>query len=537
MRIVQAVAAAALYTGFSLLLFAPPGAWPGLTFLGAGGDPLQFIWYLHWWPFALLHHLNPLFCAYVDAPAGTDLLWKTAIPTLALLAAPFAFGDDVAAYNVLMMAAPAAAAFTAYLAARGLSAGFVAALLGGTVFGFSSYEMSQVAGGHLNLCFTALLPLTLLAVVRLDAARLAGAFGVLLALEFGISQEIFATALLFGALFGAAVYGLHPELRPALRGKVRGLAGGLVICVILVSPLLVPMLETYRRNKGDLPNPMQYSHDLLGFFVPTPVTLWGQRLEWFTVRFTGNFGEQGAWFGLLLPAVALAAWRRPAGAVLFAASCIASLGPRLWVDGAQTGHRLPWYVATHLPLLGGILPNRLILFAWLAGAILLALWMTKWWRIGLVLLGLLTILPGRALDARWTHVDVPPVFATLPAGAHILILPIYGNEIGFQYESGMRFYLTAQGYLSSARPAPFRNWPGYEKLFDTVYGAVDPAQFAAFLKQYGVEDVVVLPDGYDSLGPSFPNAPAHAAALKLMRATGWRERADELFTPPPPPRP
>jgi hypothetical protein len=226
------LAYAALALGFE----APPGHWPGLTYFGVGQDPLGFIWFLNWWPFAVAHHLPLLFTHYADAPLGTDLSWKTGVPALALLAAPVtrAFGP-VVSYNLLMLAASPLAGFSVYLAAWELSGGVAASFIAGLLFMVSGYALGQ-GQIHLNLAFCAAVPLCLWACLRAarrgwGSGRLSLVLGLLLAFQFGVSQELFASLVLFGGLAlllaGRAAWALLP-----------GVAGGLGLCLLLIAPLL-----------------------------------------------------------------------------------------------------------------------------------------------------------------------------------------------------------------------------------------------------------------------------------------------------------
>ena len=51
-------------------------------------DPNFYVWCLRWWPYAVVHGLNPLYTHQIAAPAGHSLAWVTTVPPLALLAAP-----------------------------------------------------------------------------------------------------------------------------------------------------------------------------------------------------------------------------------------------------------------------------------------------------------------------------------------------------------------------------------------------------------------------------------------------------------------
>src|SRR5207253_473088 len=95
-----------------------------------------------------------------------NLAWVTALPGPSLLLAPvtLAFGPIVSS-NLLALAAPALAAWAAYLLCHHLTGRFWPSIAGGFVFGFSSYEMAQMRG-HLNLLLTFPIPLAVLLVVR-----------------------------------------------------------------------------------------------------------------------------------------------------------------------------------------------------------------------------------------------------------------------------------------------------------------------------------------------------------------------------------
>ncbi|MHB1646861.1 MAG: hypothetical protein ACYCSW_10215 [bacterium] len=41
------------------------------------GDPLAYIWSFNWWPWAILHGLNPFITHYVWSPSGYNMTWTT----------------------------------------------------------------------------------------------------------------------------------------------------------------------------------------------------------------------------------------------------------------------------------------------------------------------------------------------------------------------------------------------------------------------------------------------------------------------------
>src|SRR5262249_20743949 len=134
-------------------------------------------------------------------------------------------------------------------APRRLTGRFWAALMAGTVYGFSSYEVAETGAGHPNLYVIMLLPLMLyLALLwrdgKLGTRGFVSLTAVAMAAEFYISNETFAGMMVLGAaglLIGFAV------ARPAERHTVARLARlvGLacVVAIVLVSPYLVYALR------------------------------------------------------------------------------------------------------------------------------------------------------------------------------------------------------------------------------------------------------------------------------------------------------
>lgn len=540
-----------LFFTASWLFYDPPLHWGQDTYFGYGQDPVSFAWFLNWWPFALTHHLNLLHTNYAEWPAGTDLAWKTCLPGLGLLAAPFTVRFGAApVLNVLTLLAPVLLGWGVYLAAWELTSAFFAALLAGVLVAISGYETGQMLG-HLNLAFTAALPLCIWVCLRAWHRQwpnwaLALALGLLLAFEFGTSQEIYASAVLFGLVALALLWALHAPARPVLWRMAPGLAGGLVLSALLVAPLVWQMLRGWKAAHGNLIDPDEFGADLLNSVMPTPVSLWGgQHFMLTTLGFKGNFAEQGGYFSiplllLLAWAVGVAVWRGGAAmrlcGVMFLLALVASWGPHLHLYGKPVAPG-PWLPFAHLPLLSAILPCRLALFGWLAAAFIVALWLSKggWWRYGLVLACLFVLTPSKSYDRAWGRVLLPPVFAQVPDGAHVLVLPEFGMEMGYQRQSGMRFTLVGQGYLGTGYPAPFRDWSLFPALWQNQFDQIKPHDFAAYLAYWQVQYVVLLPFGYDYVGANSDQPATVAAARKLLAAAGWGTADGELYRPVAPP--
>ena len=187
-------------------------------------DPNFYVWCLRWWPYAVVHGLNPLYTHQIGAPAGQSLAWVTTIPPLALLAAPITLASGpVVTFNLLSAIAPAVSAWAAFVLCRRLTGRFWAALVGGAVFGFSAFEMNHSAAGQLNLTYSLLLPILAYLVVVWWQGSISGrAFvflaALMMATQFYLFLETFAdlTAFLVVALGAGLLLGGR-DSRPVSR--------------------------------------------------------------------------------------------------------------------------------------------------------------------------------------------------------------------------------------------------------------------------------------------------------------------------------
>jgi hypothetical protein len=162
---------------------------------------------------------------------------------------------------------------------------------------------------------------------------------------------------------------------------------------------------------------------------------------------------------------------------------------------------------------------------------MLALWLQQggWWRYALVFACLFALTPAQWFDRAWDSQPVPPVFASLPQGAHVLVLPEFGMEMGWQRVSSMRFVLVGQGYLGGGYPASFRNWALFSPLWQNRFAQIKPHDFAAYLAYWHVQYVVLLSGGYDYVGPDPDQTATVASARRILAAAGWASVDGTLY--------
>jgi hypothetical protein len=549
----QALAALFLYLAVSVLLFGIPvlrdlrHSYVGLGRPGLGTgftDPSVYMWSLVWWPYALTHGLDPLYTHVVWAPEGVSLAWTTTLPGASILAWPLTASlGPVAAYNVWMLLAPALAGWAAFLLCRHVTGAFWASVVGGYLFGFSSYELAQMTA-HLNLALIFPVPLAVLLVLLRDEERLKPLPFVLLlagtvALQFSFSMEIAFTMTMFGGLVGILALLVFPRVRPRL---VRT-AAWIALAYVVAAALLIPFVLALAGGSGFVPETWQrqYASDLANLVLPTRIAL----LRWpgaenIAERFTAGLSEEGAYLGPLLLLVALFGVRlartRMGGLLLGSLGLIlvASLGPVLRIAGTERGP-LPWAVTEHLPFVRMALPARFMLYAWLILGLVAAMWLAapirqswarwgKWIVAGLCVAALL---PNLSLPLWKARSDTPAFFATdlhrehLLPGRNTLVIPFASNGYSmlWQAETGMAFPM-AGGYIACRIPPQYQRWSIVATFLSKRALPGHEDQLRAFLGHLDVANVVLHPRAegpWDEVFGALPVRPVEVGGILYYR--------------------
>lgn len=430
-----------------LVLFAAL-TWPLVTSFGRTywcdeGDGLLNTWNLRQVERWSLGEVPLRFTDALHFPHGTSLAGHTLALLDCLLAIPLArVLGPVGAFDALVLLAFVGSGLSAYWLCLAVSGGQRgASLVGGALFGFSSYLFAH-AEGHLNLITTQALPLFALALVKLcekpGAARAllaAGALGLvgLSELSYAFYAGLFAGLYLVGRVTRE---GWREWKEPA---RVRAtavftLASGLV-ALALAWPLLSAAAgeELLGRHSSKT-----YALDLLALAIPGGHWRFAGATEWYWSRLEANIHETSVHLGLgVLALVGIAAWRRkecPAATtwlVVFVGAVVLAFGPRLHVAGWEVPVvRLPYKLlegmSSTIRLSG--MPIRIVVLATLAAAVLSALalgWLfergprPRQLAAGLLLLALIEHLPRPIPESS---PEVPAwvlALRDLPAGAAI----------------------------------------------------------------------------------------------------------------------
>jgi hypothetical protein len=506
------------YTAISALVFARP-LLPNFAgfYIGQGSDPPDFMWLLVWWPYAIAHRINPFVTHAIYAPGGMNLAWSTTIPLASLLLSPITttFGP-VVAYNILSIADPTLAAWTAFILCRYISRSYWPALLGGYIFGFSSYMLAQTLGGHLHMTLVFPVPLALYFAARtfdgtLKPSTSAALMGVTLAVQFLLSAEIFATVTVFGVMAIVLALGFTSgEGRRRVAKILIPVARAYALALLMVGPYLYFMFA-YPGPRGESWGIALYSADALNFLVPTEVNALGglHAFRAVSAKFPGNIFESGAYIGPVLVGLVLAYawrhWREPFGKLLVDSLIIIwvlSLGPILHVGGKWLSP-LPGILFWVLPFLDKALPTRFTMFAFLIVAMITSLWLTaspaqRRTKYAAAFLIVMFSLPNLS-PACWTSkVDTPAFFATdlyrhyLAPDENILFIPdtvFFTGNMLWQAQTKM-YFRTAGGSIAPV-PDEYRPWPIVGTFSEPTYIPDARWQLMSFVASHNVKTIVV----------------------------------------------
>ena len=351
------------------------------------GDAARFLWYFRWPAVALTHGHDVLYSTYLFHPGGINLLDDTSVVALAVVLAPvtWAFGP-VAAMNVALTLAPALSALAMFVLLRRWVRWTPAAFVGGLVYGFSPFVVTELALNQLNIAFLAVPPLIVLVLADLlvtqrrrpwvDGLALAG----LVVAQFFIGTEVLVitvVAVLVGLVLLVTWSAVRrPDELSARLG--RALRGGAVAVGASAAVLAYP-LWFLLDGPAHLVGPIwsagattRYGTSLSSF-VSTG-GLGGLRAS--MLQFGGYQGPVLVGLGylglgvLVVAVVGTVVWRHDRRMLLFAGvgvvAAVLSLGP-------GHGYPVPWDALQHLPWIGDVVEVRFTLVAALCAAVLVAL--------------------------------------------------------------------------------------------------------------------------------------------------------------------
>jgi hypothetical protein len=554
------VAALVLFTILSLVL-----TYPLLLHLADAvedrQDALLNVWITSWDGHQLLADPLHLFDANIFYPYPRTLAYSELLLGNALLALPVtaASGNPVLGYNAALFFSFVLSGLGTYLLVLKLTRSHAAGIVAGVIFAYSSYRMTNLA--QAQLLTTQWIPFTFLAfhqLLRRPRPRHLATFVLFFWLQ--ALSSFYYGILLAMAIAGWAIYDLRYWIgsgptrhAPHLRYLV--LAAGCLLFLVL--PFAFPYFQVQREMgfQRTLADNEPFSASLQQYLMVPPGSLLHSRwLPSDDTPIAGGYPVDALFPGLA--AVALALWGLIRGRgrlrwfflLLLLASCVLSLGPRLYLAPGQPAR---WDVTLPYAWLYHIVPGfkalrapaRFDVLVMLALAVLAGYGITS---LGvqvaggektatggslvvagsLLLVGLESLVWPAAKIARIPVAEaVPPTYSWLaeqPA-VPILELPMAftpgGPQLEYQYLSTYHWLPTPDGYSGFIPP----------KHGQIVYEMerFPSERSTSLLQALHVGYIVLHADRYSPEGwHQMQNAVAQADALTFVQTLG----TDHVYT-------
>ncbi len=507
------------------------------------GDLAKYNWCVAWVPYALAHGHNPFITHAANVPFGVNLMDDTSVLGLGLVMSPITvlFGP-YASVNLLLILAYPLSASAGYLLARRYIEWRPGAFAAGLLYGYSPYMVAQ-GFGHLNLSFVPIPPLVFLLLddlfvrQRRNPVGRGVLLGVLMAAQFLISTEIFATTVLFSVIAVAvlAVWRRH-EIAARLPHAARGIGAGTAVAVVLLAwPAYEAVLGAYHIH-GVIAGFRIYDSALLGPLLPTSLMRFGTpHLRALGDKIGGNVSENGSYLGPFLVLTVIVApfvvKKRAVrvAAVMAVIAFVLTLGVRLHIGLARfaTTTRnfvLPGALLYKIPLFNDSFPVRYTLYVALFAALVLglALEALRRERGRLWMPALLAAAVFVPLTPTWPvavgTVGTPAFFSTpavdaLSPGEVTLVYPpatpVNSVAMNWQAEADFRFYMPGGYFVVPQQPSgsqffePTETILTLQALEQSQPVARTPQLRAALTSQlhsWEVTAVVVQPVGADPVG-------------------------------------
>jgi hypothetical protein len=509
-------AAIALFTILSLAYFGGALTDPAhRCACSAGTDPETYMWFLSWWPHAILHGHNPFHTTSLFAPDWIRLGAVLVIPGAATVLTPITllFGP-VVAYNLLIVAAPVLAAVFTFMLCRYLTGRLLPSLVGGYIFGFSPYLLGHMQG-HADLVLVFPIPAIVHVCLRcldhrITRRRAVVYLVILLTTLYLCSPEMTLTFVLAGAVVLAAGFSLAVERRRDVIEVARTVVLAGACAVVLVSVFLYYAL-TGDITEGFFNGFDDYGANGLGWLVPTNVAaLAGSWFQGTANTFKADVAEHGVYVGIPLALVVvhyLVTRRRLASTrvllVVLAILLVLASGAHLYIGGTRV-MPLPWDALSHLPLLRRAIALRLAAYVFLIVAVVVALWLAQpgsdlrravKWVVAAA--GLALLVPNLG-EGFWSTRPTNPRFFTTQMYRHyltrdetVLLLPWGQTGYGMLWQAETGFWFRQAGaYVGALLPVDYVKDP----LLAPFHGSTVPPtvdELRGFLRYRSVGAVVI----------------------------------------------
>ena len=364
--------------------------------LGDVQDVDQATWFMRYAATAIRHFRLPaLTTTAMNAPHGVNLMWNTSmlLPSSLMTPVTLLFGPQASLTLLLVVGFAGSAAAMFYVLRRWQSSALAAAL-GGALYGLSPALVNSGLG-HYSLVLAMIPPLLVDRLLRIVTGRGTPVrngiwLGLLAAAQLFISEEALvdtaiAAVILLAVLAISRPRAVWQRVRPTAIGL--GTAAG--IALVLCARALWVQFHDFSAARAPATVVLDYKHRLtnlgsLPYAFVTPsntVLVHTTASAQSAASYSQPTPEYLAYLGvpliILLVVAVIHFWRnlviRTAGVTCLLLEWL-GLGAKQLVPHADSlpGFLLPWQLLQHLPVLSGMVPDRLCIMADAAAAVVLA---------------------------------------------------------------------------------------------------------------------------------------------------------------------
>ncbi len=364
--------------------------------VGDAPDVNQATWFVRYAANAVDHfHLPALITTTMNAPHGVNLMWNTSFLLPGVVVSPITvlFGPQVALTSLLVIGFAGSAAAMFYVL-RHWRASILASALGGALYGFSP-ALTDSGIGHYSLVLAMLPPLIADRVLRLvtrDGSPVRNGLwlGLFVAGQIFIAEETLVDTVIAVAIFLVVLAICRPRaIVAAIRPALIGLATGGLVALVLAGRGLWVQFHGIAAHGAAATVTILYNGQMTNLgtipyvFItpPNSVLLHSSGTSYIYNHYTQPTPEYLAYLGIPLIILLLAAivffWRnltiRVAGLTCILLEWL-GMGSKPILPGVHSlpGFLLPWHFFEHLPVVGGMVPDRLSILADAAAAVVLA---------------------------------------------------------------------------------------------------------------------------------------------------------------------
>jgi hypothetical protein len=359
-------------------------------------DVDQATWFMRYAANAVEHFRLPaLITTTMNAPHTVNLMWNTSMLLVGVVMTPVTWlaGPQVALTVVLVVGFAGSAAAMFYVLRR-WGASILASALGGFLFGFSPALINSGIG-HYSLIPAMLLPLMIDRLMRIvtrqgSPVRNGLWLGLMASAQLFISEEALVDAAIAAAIMLVVLALSRPrEIASRIRPLAIGLGTGVVIALVLTARGLWVQFHGIAAKTASATVTIFYHGHFtnLGtwpyaFITPSnTVLLHSSGTAYSVANYPETAPEYLAYLGVLMIVVLLVAivyyWRnlyiRVGGVTCIVLEWM-GLGAKPLVPGSHTlpAALLPWNYMQHLPVISGMVPDRLCILADAGAAVVLA---------------------------------------------------------------------------------------------------------------------------------------------------------------------